>query len=105
MKIKKMKKLFRAQFQTKTGDSFLKRWKSTNIFPKIYFFQVNNVNFGVLGQKTGTAGPTILELFTKRDQVFYKKPRKQKICGGRLSSWIVHIWNEQIFSTVFLARI
>ena len=31
------------------------------------------MDFGAFGQKTGTAGPTILKLFTKRDQVFYKK--------------------------------
>ena len=41
-KILKSKNSFYAHFWTKTGDFFLKRWKTTNILPQI-FFQVKNV--------------------------------------------------------------
>ena len=41
-KILKSKNSFYAHFWTKTGDFFLKRWKTTNILPQI-FFSVKNV--------------------------------------------------------------
>ena len=65
-KILKSKNSFYAHFWTKTGDFFLKRWKTTNILPQI-FFQVKNVKkIGILGQKTGRAGPIILKLSMKK---------------------------------------
>ena len=65
-KILKSKNSFYAHFWTKTGDFFLKRWKTTNILPKI-FFQVKNVKkIGILGQKNGRAGPIILKLSLKK---------------------------------------
>ena len=72
-KILKSKNSFYAHFWTKTGDFFLKRWKTTNILPQI-FFQVKNVIFFVdFGQKTGIAGPIIFKLSTKWNQVLLKK--------------------------------
>ena len=71
-KLRRWKNYFVLSFKLKQVIPFWKGEKAPIFFQK-YFFQVNNVNFGVLGQKTGTAGPTILKLFTERDQVFYKK--------------------------------
>ena len=53
-------------FEQKLVILFWKGKKNTNILPQI-FFQVKNVKkFGILGQKTGRAGPIILKLSMKK---------------------------------------
>ena len=64
---------FKYFFCPKTGDSFLKRWKITNILLQITFHVKNMIFFGVFGQKTGRAGQIILKLSTMRNQVFERK--------------------------------
>ena len=73
IKEKKMfigKHSFCAQFHTKTGDSFLKKVKYYQYFATNVLHVKNVIFFGVFGRKTGRAGPIILKLSTKRNQVF-----------------------------------
>ena len=99
MKIKKTKMFkskhsFCAQFHTKTGDSFLKRWNITNILLQI-FFHVNNVIFWRFWPKNWKGWSHNIETFHKeKSGVLEKKPRKQKFYGSSpsCSNWVPKIW-------------
>ena len=56
----------------------MKRWNIINILLQIFFHMKDMIFFGVFGRKTGRAGPIILKLSTKRNQVFLKKKLENK---------------------------
>ena len=98
-KMFKSKHSFCAQFHTKTGDSFLKRWNITNILLQI-FSTWNIWFFWRFWPKNWKGWSHNIETFHKeKSGVLEKKPRKQKFYGGSPSCSNLVLWDPTNHST------
>ena len=77
----KSKHFIYAQFHTKPGDSFLKRWNISHILLKIFLY-VKKCDFRRFWPKNWKGWSHNIETFHKeKSGVLEKKPRKQKFYG------------------------
>ena len=104
-KILKSKDLFCAHFWTKTGDSFLKWWKTTNILPQIFFQGKIFKTFCILGQKNWKGWSHNLETFHEENLGVVKKNlENEKIMAATLHCEFWYLKYLPIFFQAWICR-